>query len=274
MAMQPASKTVAVVVPLSNRVDLTSDEQISLRHLNHFLGKYDKYMLAPKSLSVDHSGFEIKRFSDGFFGSAEAHKQLLLSKLFYKAFLEYKYILMYHLDALVFSDQLMEWCDTDLDLIAAPWIEHVDAPYHGDPIWEGKVGNGGFALCKVESFLKVLSSTRYSIDPKLYGKTCSQSGFGPRRWVVEATKLLKYWKRVNNVQWETARGTLPSDYFWTNRANHYYSEFKIASVETALRFAFECVPRDCFERTNHTLPFGCHAWPRYDRKFWEPYLLK
>jgi hypothetical protein len=25
---------------------------------------------------------------------------------------------------------------------------------------------------------------------------------------------------------------------------------------------------------NHRLPFGCHAWPRYDRMFWEPYLVK
>jgi hypothetical protein len=64
------------------------------------------------------------------------------------------------------------------------------------------------------------------------------------------------------------------DQFFANRAIHYYPEFKISSVETALRFAFECVPRYCFALNNYTLPFGCHAWHKYDREFWEPYLLK
>ena len=274
MDLHPASKAVAVVVPLSNRVDFTSDEQISLRHLNHFLGKYDKYMLVPKSLSFEYSGFKIKRFSDRFFGSAEAHRRLQLSREFYLAFQEYKYILMYHLDALVFSDQLMEWCATDLDLIAAPWIEHEEAPYHGNPYWEGKIGNGGFSLYKVASFLKVLNSTRYSIDPMCYGKELDAVKYGLKWWEIRGKRLVKRLKYFNNVQWEVSRSRAPSDGFWANRANHYYPEFKIAPVETALSFAFECLPRHCFELTNHTLPFGCHAWPRYDRAFWEPYLLQ
>jgi hypothetical protein len=32
-------------------------------------------------------------------------------------------------------------------------------------------------------------------------------------------------------------------------------------------------PRLCFELNGRKLPFGCHAWQRYDRGFWEPYLL-
>ena len=64
------------------------------------------------------------------------------------------------------------------------------------------------------------------------------------------------------------------DHFWSDEAVKYYPEFKVASVELGLRFAFEVAPRACFEQNNYTLPFGCHAWPRYDRDFWEPYLLK
>ncbi len=85
---QQASKTVAVVVPLSRREELTPEEQISLRHLVHFLGKYDKYVVAPKDLKVDFPGFGIKRFSKKFFGSTRAHSRLLLSPQFYKAFRE------------------------------------------------------------------------------------------------------------------------------------------------------------------------------------------
>jgi hypothetical protein len=38
-----------MVVPLPLRPVLTTDEEISLRHLTHFLGAYDKYFIAPKA---------------------------------------------------------------------------------------------------------------------------------------------------------------------------------------------------------------------------------
>src|SRR5207237_10589092 len=62
--------------------------------------------------------------------------------------------------------------------------------------------------------------------------------------------------------------------FWSDESVKYYPGFKIASVELGLRFGFEVAPRVCFAQNNYTLPFGCHAWPKYDRDFWEPYLLK
>ena len=110
-----ASKLVAIVVPMSNRAELTSDEEISFRHLLHYLGKYDKYLVVPKNLQVDFPGFGIKRFDNRFFGSLAAHTKLVLSPRFYKAFSDYKFILIYHLDSLVFSDQLTDWCEMDYD---------------------------------------------------------------------------------------------------------------------------------------------------------------
>jgi hypothetical protein len=44
-------KLVAVVTPVY-RLPLTSQEEISHKHLRHYLGKFDKYLVAPKSLSV------------------------------------------------------------------------------------------------------------------------------------------------------------------------------------------------------------------------------
>jgi len=44
-------------------------------------------------------------------------------------------------------------------------------------------------------------------------------------------------------------------------------------VEEGLRFAFEGAPRMCFELNQQKLPFGCHAWAKFDRSFWEPYLI-
>ena len=266
----PPSKVVAIVVPLSNRSELTPDEEISFRHLTHFLDKYDKYLVAPKSLQVHYPGFQIKRFSDRYFGSSTAHKKLVLSPKFYKAFREYKYILMYQLDALVFSDQLMQWCETDLDYIGAPWLKSDDSPW----VRVARVGNSGFSLRKVESILKVIYSRRYTIDPTKYWESFCAS----RRWYVQFLNLpRKYLKRLrvfNGARWQMSRWQKNDDYFWTDEARKYYPEFKVASFDTGLQFSFEVAPKLCFELNNRQLPFGCHAWGRYDRDFWEPYLLK
>ena len=50
--------------------------------------------------------------------------------------------------------------------------------------------------------------------------------------------------------------------------------FKIAPVSVALRFAFERQVKKCFELNDFRLPFGCHAWERYDYDFWRPYIEK
>ena len=80
-------------------------------------------------------------------------------------------------------------------------------------------------------------------------------------------------KKFNCIQWELARYPTSEEHFLVNRAHHYYPEFNIAPLDEALYFGFECVPRYCFELTGHQLPFGCHAWPKFDREFWEPYIL-
>jgi hypothetical protein len=76
--------------------------------------------------------------------------------------------------------------------------------------------------------------------------------------------------------WSNARGRskLIEDRFWSWKGNLYYPEFKIAPVSEALKFAFEIAPRKCLTLNHGQLPFGAHAWFRYDREFWEPYLLK
>jgi hypothetical protein len=270
------TKPVAVVVPIYNRKEFTPDEQISLRHLVHFLGQYDKYLVAPKGLDIDCPGFQVKHFDKDFFGSAMANTQMMLSATFYKEFIGYRYILLYHLDALVFSDQLMEWCETDFDYIGAPWVTCQDTPFVNNP----RVGNGGFSLRRIESFLKVIHSNRYWVKPEEdWAAFCRDK---PRylQYLNLPRKFLKRLPLFNNARRELAQwhlrddGKGNEDYFWSDEATRYYPEFKVAPFEAGLRFAFEVAPQNCFELNHRQLPFGCHAWARYDRSFWEPYLLK
>jgi hypothetical protein len=272
--MTGQTKRVAVVVPMSNRSQLTADETISFNHLQHFLGRYDKFLVVPKTLRIDFPGFDKRVFDDRFFGSVQAHRRLLFSPRFYEAFRDYEFILIYHPDALVFSDQLEYWCDLNFDFIGAPWVKHKDAPYAGHTAHEGKVGNGGFALIKIESLLKVFYSPVYQVEPSQYWRLAhSQKPLQQQLWHLPKL-FLKRLKIFNGARWELKNFNSNDDTFWANRASHYYPQFKIAPVKIALRFAFECLPRYCFELNQNALPFGCHAWARYDRKFWEPYLIK
>jgi hypothetical protein len=267
-------KKAAVVVPLSNRKEFTSEEQISLGHLSKFLWKYDKYFVVPRGLQIDPSGFDLKRFDDKFFGTLKAHTRLMLSPTFYEAFTEYEYILIYHLDSLVFSDQLLAWCELGFDYIGAPWIKDDGVPYVGPANLENEVGNGGFSLRRVKSFLKVLYSSKYSVAPAKFWeefRASPQLKEIPKEFLKS---VLKYLKIFNNVRWEISKNRDYEDVFWNRRGSYYYPEFKIAPFEVAIRFAFECAPRLCFKKNNDTLPFGCHAWSKYDREFWEPYLCR
>jgi hypothetical protein len=272
------SKQVAIVVPLSNHFHLTNEETISLRHLVHHLGNYDKYLIAPRGLSVEVKGFEVRRFSRKFFGSAPAHNHLVYAPLFYKAFADYRYIFFYHLDSLVFSDQLKEWCDTDVDYIGPPWIRCADTPWVTSP----QVGNGGFTLLKVEAALKVIYN-RYRQEPWSYWKDMfSRNGRRMDPTIRVLRFLSRYFPTARLVNaplrdWEEMQN--PSQYnrnndiFWSNKAVQFLPEFKVATFEEGLRFGFEAAPRECFEMNGKRMPFGCHAWARYDREFWEPYLL-
>lgn len=264
-----ASKTVAVVVTLSDTETLTPDERISLRHLLHFLGRYDKYFVAPYGLQVPHPDFAVKRFPRRFFGSAVANGRLLLSPAFYQAFADYRYILLHHLDALVLEDRLEEWCATDLDYIGPPWLECEDSPWVRVP----RVGNGGLSLRKVESFLRVIQSPRFRQSPDRYWQRFAA---GKPPYVRYANIWRKYLKRLrlfNSARWHMRRWRKNEDHFWSEEAVHFDPTFKVASFEEGLRFAFEVAPRLCLQLNGGKLPFGGHAWPRYDRAFWEPYLL-
>jgi len=274
---KPPSKSVAIVVPLSTRADLSDDERISMRHLRHHLGAYDRYLIVPKGLELDFPGFEVKRFARKYFGSAGAHGKLLGTPAFYREFLDYEFIFFYHLDSLALSDQVAAWCATDLDYIGPPWIHCDETPWAGRP----RVGNGGFTLLRVASALRVLAN-RYRLEPSSFW--LDQFTHRAPRWTVRTlqriqahypnskplNRLLREWREMEDP---AAHGR-NNDLFWSDKAVRYLPEFKVASLEQGLRFAFEAAPRTCFEMTGGRMPFGCHAWARYDRDFWAPHLLR
>ena len=119
--------------------------------------------------------------------------------------------------------------------------------------------------------------TRRTVDPDQYWQEYYASKPKYIQYLNLPKRFLKRLPIFNSSQFHMFRWLQrrsEADIFWSDEAVHYYPDFKIADVPTGLRFAFEVSPRLCLERNHNQLPFGRHAWARYDRAFWEPYLLK
>ena len=270
---RPATKKVAIIIPMSTRPDLTEEEEISKRQLLHFLGGYDKFLLVPEGLRFDFEGFQHIEFPNRFFGSAANHGKLLGTRAFYRAFLDYEFVFFYHFDSLVFSDQLADWCERDIDYIGPPWIKCEDSPWVDRP----RVGNGGFTLLRVDAALKALTA-RYMERPSSYWFDLFTAYAPPwlvkvlerNEWFWPAKRLMQEWREVHNPNAHNRN----NDMFWSDFAKLFDPDFKVASLEDGLRFAFEVSPKTCLEMNGGRMPFGCHAWGRYDRAFWEPHLVR
>jgi len=262
---------VAILIPLYRNI-LTMDEQISLRHLNKFLPDFPRIVVKPERLETALPNCTTVSFPDSYFGSVGAYSQLLLSSLFYETFSAFDYILIYQLDCLVFSNNLDKWCALGYDYLGSPLFQKKNALPK-----LSRVGNGGLSLRRVQSFLDVLNSTRYIQEPV----SCWRDFFSAAAPdLMEFSILRRWWKKAqilrqvrHGVAWYTENYSLNEDLFWSDRAKLFNPNFKIAPLKTALGFSFERHPRLCFEQNNRQLPFGCHAWAKWDRTFWGPYLL-
>jgi len=258
-------KKVAIIVPTYKR-DLNEDEKKSLRHLLYFLGNHDIYYMAPEALTdLHYHKFPTVFFPKKYFKSVMTYSKLLLKKEFYQKFSEYEYILIYQFDVLVFSDQLQYWCEKGYDYVGAPWFKSQIPEYTHDDA----CGNGGFSLRNVNKAMEVIEKSNESL-------LVTGFKFLKQLFFLVKVKSLKSWLRGFKEIWshsKSYRSLLAEDYFWSFEAKNFVPDFKIPDVDTGLKFAFETGPKYSFERNNHQLPFGCHAWVKYDRSFWEPYLI-
>jgi hypothetical protein len=249
--------TAAIIIPV-HKSHITDLERLSLSRCVTVLGEHPLVVVGPRSL--DYSCYKqvvkhaiITTFEDAFFRSFEAYQRLMVSRQFYDTFSHYSYILIYQLDAYVFSDKLLFWCDKDYDYIGAPLRD-------SDGEWIG-VGNGGFSLRKTSSFLKVLWSTAKE-DPHIY-------------WSYICNTIATPWKRALRYHRKIARQIgiasdlgrflnrysrkgYYEDLFWGFHATRYCPFFRVAPIEEAIRFSVEAGLEDACRYYKEDPPFGCH----------------
>lgn len=267
-------QSVAVVVPRPGEV-LTPDEEISLLHLEHYLSEADRFFLLPKSASVRRNGFEVVKFEDDVFASRHSYDRFMLTSSLYETFRDYEYILVYQLDCLVFSDWVSHFCELGYDYIGAPWVRRRGV----DRLELDRVGNGGLSLRRTDAFLSVLGSSGYVSEsvsllgmlftahlPDMYDRPNLNLFQRHSRRIQELRKIRQ------GVDKYLASYSRQEDCFWSDRAAFFHTGFRVATVDVGLQFAFEQHPKFCFETNGGRLPFGAHAWQKWDRAFWEPYL--
>jgi hypothetical protein len=268
MASRSTAASVVVVVPLPTR-PLNPDEEMALVQLRRILGRYDTVFLAPPGGPVPAGPGRVLRIPRRYFGSAAAHGSLLVSRRFYQRFSAYEYILIYHLDAFVFSDQLSEWCAKGYGYIGPPWFD-----YTARPPSPGGASDGGFSLRRVKSCLSVLDSRVPWVPLREYWQVQRKAGMSlVRRAAMTALKSIR---PFNDVRWQLrnlSRYGGAEDNFWAQRAAYYDPGFRWPPPADALAFGWGKEPPLCEYLSGGRLPFGCHGWPRPEnRRFWLPIL--
>ena len=152
-------KQKAIIVIPVYKTSLSETEQVSLEQVRRILRSYPICFAIPNSLSPVGSfmeGARIEQFDDCYFVSKNSYSEMMLSTDFYRRFTDYEYMLLYQLDAFVFSDRLAYFCSSGYDYIGAPmrrWEKN----------WKDidcTVGNGGFSLRKISSAIRVLSEKK------------------------------------------------------------------------------------------------------------------
>lgn len=245
--MRPQSLGAAVVIPVY-KPRLTAHEEVSYGRCLQVLGGRKIVLVAPKGLDLGNYLLEdrdwgVRRFPRRFFSGIAQYNKLMLSPGFYRQFLDYSYILVHQLDAFVFSDQLRAWCAREYDYIGAPWpggMRIAPISFWGSehirrllPFWNRR------RLCYV-----------------------GNGGFSLRR-VRSCIRLLDKHRLIAKL-WAVNEDGFFSAY------GQAESWFRIPSAGTAAAFSFEKEPRTLYERNRSRLPFGCHAWAKWDIAFWRP----
>jgi len=268
----PASTSAAnpaVAIPLY-KPELTAAEKVSIDRAVEVLASRSLYFIGPERLDVHlrslcrryGSWLQHRTFRDSDFAGIKGYNGLMRSRRLYQCFSAHSHLLIAQTDTLVLSDQLDTWCGRDYSYVGAPWFVGGSEP---DPSMAFLgVGNGGFSLRRVDDFLRVLATPRHI--PNLI-----KSRAGGKAGLPGLLRRIRHeWCFAYNREPLFPRTN--EDFFWGILVPAVCPFFRVPRPEEAVAFAFEVAPRLLFEMNGRRLPFGCHAWERYDRAFWEEQL--
>lgn len=265
-AAPPGIHRVCVIVPVY-RTDLSPSEQASLERCLKVLGTHPIILAVPDTLDVTgllarHPGLRCETFSAPYFTSVKAYNRLMLADEFYARFAAYEYMLVYQLDAFVFSDQLLSWCDRGYDYVGAPWIPHGRTP------------------SRLQLIKAAIRRRYFRLTNRQYRQgrgdhhaqqhySAGNGGFSLRR-IATLRAVLKRLAERSEPYRQGTRTPWAEDVFFSVEANRYRTLVRIPGFVESLEFAWENHPQVAADYCRVPLPFGCHGWDKLHRDEWRP----
>ena len=270
------NKTQAVVVIPVYKDKIRDTEILSFRQVLKVLSRHPICLVTYPELDCScyydickEMGVQISRenFPRYFFAGISGYNKLCLSFRFYYRFREFDYMLIYQLDAYVFKDELTHWCQKGYDYIGAPWFDGFRT-YESAPKILG-VGNGGFSLRKIRYFLRLLWWPFPLFRPLKKVEFDTAALTSP---ITFAKRILKLFGVRNSIQYYKKKGRANEDFVISFVLKDSFTPPIIPSVYEAAHFSIEASPRYLVGLNNGTLPFGCHAFQKFDFDFWKQYM--
>lgn len=235
------SPNCAVLIPIY-KGKLDEDELFSVKTSLANLSGHDIFWVAPEGLNLtfyeDNFGsINVKYLAKEYFNNIAGYNKLLTSVFFYELFLEYDFSLICQPDAIVLKPELQNWLEKPYDYIGAPWPNGYSLKIytHKIPIPEGVsctafVGNGGLSLRRNQACIDLL----YEFDDVA------------EKWRVEGHAEDLFFAFLGTI---------------SNR-------FTLPNIAVSAHFSHDINPEYLIKFTNGRIPFGCHAWKKYNRMEW------
>lgn len=257
---------IVIVIPIY-RDFLDDFEKKSLESIIKNYNDFEVIFVAPQEMSVSNystffnqlNTYKIQYFDANCFASIDAYNKLLLDYKFYKSFENYNYILICQLDAYVFKNDLINWCNKGFDYVGSPWVgsernfinqsfekinnffRTIKGKQTKNTARLFKVGNGGFSLRNVQKFIHISKEQSENIHSFLATKPETE-------YHIE-------------------------DVFWSLYVPTIYKDFKIPDWKTALDFCIDRKPELSLKYNDNRQPMACHGFnKRKVEQFWKKYI--
>ena len=262
-----------IVIPVHTAYP-SANELSSFAQCFKILDKHPIKILAPQNLDLQSykslvHDFEVIFIEPIWQSSVEQYNKLKISEFFYQLFSEFEYLLTYELDAWVFKDDIEYWCRKSYSFIGAPWFEDYEKVNSTKIIG---VGNSGFSLRNIQTSIKILNRIRFLKNiRKIWFKSYLQSIWRFSKMVLFFKKQLHI-RAVQHIESLCFVYTMHEDYYWSHFIAGTFNDYNISEISDAIKFSFETNPSFLFKLNDNELPFGCHAWEKYEPDFWKKYI--
>lgn len=258
---------IIVIVPIYLNT-LSLFEEKSLKQCIKILSDYSIMLIKPISLNIEsvlsrYPQLDVTEFPDECFKSLRAYNKLVLDTTFYKKFIQYKYMLIYQLDAFVFKDELLYWANLGYDYIGAPWLP-----------WKKRHLNlwGRFRLLFQYNFFRRFNPQRLRKEDKYYYYQVGNGGLSLRK-ICKMIEITSHYQDKISALLADNKEFYPEDVFLLLELTDAKCVLRKPSFKEALKFSMEENSEWAYKYNHNLLPFGCHNWYRKDKlNFWSQFI--